>query len=79
MIVDNQLEPLLISGTSTLHEAMERLNSTPHIMQLVIDGAGVLVGTITDGDIRRALLGGRGMDAAVNQWHARNPACRKFR
>ena len=42
-------------------------------MQLVIDGAGVLVGTITDGDIRRALLGGRGMDAAVNQCMRETP------
>lgn len=56
-----------------MHEAMERLNSTPHLMQLAIDPVGALVGTITDGDIRRALLDGKGMDEAVGGCMRRNP------
>jgi dTDP-glucose pyrophosphorylase len=73
MIIDKNLDPLVIRGEATLHLAMERLNSTIHIMQLVIDENGLLVGTITDGDIRRALLDGKGMDAAVSDCMRRDP------
>jgi len=73
LIIDKNLDPLVIGGTATLHMAMERLNRTPHIMQLVVDESGKLVGTITDGDIRRALLDGKGMDAVVSDCMRSDP------
>jgi dTDP-glucose pyrophosphorylase len=73
MIVDENLSPLLIHADATVREAMARLNSTPHIMQLVIDANKVLVGTVTDGDIRRLLLGGGNMESPVASCMRRNP------
>ncbi|MBH64010.1 MAG: hypothetical protein CL569_16495 [Alphaproteobacteria bacterium] len=73
MIVDEDLEPLLIRDDATVREAMNRINATPHIMQLVVNAAGVLVGTVTDGDVRRGLLNGSDMDARVDSCMRQNP------
>jgi len=73
LIVDKNLEPLLVDQSASLREAMERLNNTPHLMQLVTDSDGALVGTITDGDIRRALIDGKGMEDPVHACMRRNP------
>ncbi len=73
MIIDKNLEPLLISESAPLQEAMKRLNNTPHILQLVIDSSGKLIGTLTDGDIRRALLRGGGMEQPVNECMRHDP------
>lgn len=36
--------------------------ASPHLFQIVLDADGRLLGTVTDGDIRRAMLHGVGMD-----------------
>jgi len=74
LIVDKNLEPLLVDQSASLREAMERLNNTPHLMQLVTDSDGALVGTITDGDIRRALIDGKGMEDPAHACMRSNPA-----
>src|SRR5690554_4339736 len=56
----------LISDKETVVEAMSRLNSLPFSLTLfVIDGNGRLVGTLTDGDIRRGLIKGLSMDSEI--------------
>jgi dTDP-glucose pyrophosphorylase len=61
------VESLTTSADQPLREAMRRINAAGRGKQflLVIDGAGRLVGTLTDGDIRRAILDGRGLDSPV--------------
>jgi dTDP-glucose pyrophosphorylase len=49
---------LCISPTSTLYQAMARINETAHGIVLVVDEEGRLLSTITDGDLRRAVLAG---------------------
>lgn len=52
----------------SVHEALGRLNSTEHLFQVVIDNnCQTCVGTLTDGDIRRALLDGMNLQAPVRQ------------
>jgi dTDP-glucose pyrophosphorylase len=44
---------------------MSRINATAELFQLVVDDGGRMLGTVTDGDTRRALLKGRALDAPV--------------
>lgn len=52
----------LLDEDATLREAIRSLDRSSLQIVLVIDRSGVLVGTVTDGDIRRGLLRGIGME-----------------
>lgn len=59
-----------ISTDATFLEALGHLNAQndrAHMTLFVVDGDGVVCGTLTDGDIRRALLSGEGLDSPVTQ------------
>jgi dTDP-glucose pyrophosphorylase/CBS domain-containing protein len=58
----NDLERVFIPPRSTLRQAMEALNRSGAGIVLVVDEQRRLLGTITDGDLRRALLGGQDLD-----------------
>lgn len=45
-----------ISHTATVREAMEKIDQNKHRVVVVVDDAGQVVGTVSDGDIRRAFL-----------------------
>ena len=63
----------ILNSEATILEALDRLNglSGSSMTLFVVDGDGVMTGTLTDGDVRRALLGGLALDApaamAVNR------------
>ncbi|MCM1096126.1 MAG: CBS domain-containing protein, partial [Terasakiella sp.] len=59
----------LIGAEASLLEALGRLNalSGSAITLFVTDISGRLLGTLTDGDIRRALLGGASLDSSVTE------------
>lgn len=46
----------LINTTNTINDAISVINSSAFKIALVIDQSGNLMGTVTDGDIRRAIL-----------------------
>ncbi len=49
-----------------MREALERLNGlAEHLFQVVVDADGRIVGTLTDGDVRRAMLRGVSLDKPV--------------
>lgn len=50
---------------ATLREAMARFNDLAHPFLVVVDGDGRPLGTLTDGDVRRAMLLGTTLDAPV--------------
>jgi len=50
-----------------VREVLKRIDSSSFLFQIVIDEDGVLLGTITDGDIRRAMLHGVGLDDTAQQ------------
>lgn len=63
----NRIEHTSLSPTATLREALNALNNTgPNLTVFVVDGAGRLLGTVTDGDVRRALIAGRDLDSPVS-------------
>ena len=53
------------SQATPIREVLTRLDSTPYLFQIVVDDDYRLLGTVTDGDIRRAMLHGVGLDAAA--------------
>ena len=57
----------IINEKSTLLDALNRLNqlSGKQMVLLCVDSKGVMTGTLTDGDVRRALLAGVSLSAAV--------------
>jgi dTDP-glucose pyrophosphorylase len=57
-----------------MREVLARLNRSPDLFQLVIDAGGRLLGTVTDGDIRRALLRGATLDDPAERCMHRTPA-----
>ena len=60
-----RLLQFLVTPATTIRGAAERLNTNAKGLALVLDDAGRLVTTITDGDIRRAVLAGINFDAPV--------------
>src|SRR5439155_14621122 len=56
---------LLIEIGNTVSKALEALDRTALGFLIVVDRAGRLRGTVTDGDVRRALLRGASLDSAV--------------
>lgn len=66
--IDNlELEKYISSTTMTIYEAMNRLNNTFELFQIIVDQNNFFVGTLTDGDIRRGLLKGYKLDDSVKK------------
>ena len=61
------LTNLLIAPNATLREAMQSVDQGRVGIVLVVDSSRRLLGTVTDGDTRRALLRGVELEAAVEQ------------
>ena len=62
------MQKYIISHTATIKDALVALNEITSGAQslLVIDDSQRLVGTLTDGDIRRGLISGAGLSGAVS-------------
>ena len=63
--VDGDLQQFLVDGRDTITEALSRLRANGHGVAAVVDADGGVRGTLTDADIRRAVLAGRQLDAPV--------------
>lgn len=57
----------IIEKNSRIVDAIETLNKSANKIVLVVDLKGVLLGTITDGDIRRGLLQGMGLESPIEE------------
>src|ERR1700733_5092913 len=62
--MNERLETITVRSGASIREAMEAINRGGVEIALVIDGDR-LRATVSDGDIRRALLSGRGLDDPV--------------
>ncbi|MFZ5875362.1 MAG: nucleotidyltransferase family protein [Nitrospirota bacterium] len=63
----------LIPANATLRQAIRNLDETALQIALVVSPEGVLLGTITDGDIRRGLLRGLDLGSLVEEIMYREP------
>ncbi len=55
----------MISDNTTIQQTIRNLDATGMQIAMVVSSTGVLLGTITDGDIRRGLLRGLGLDSSI--------------
>ncbi len=64
---------VMITPKTTLRETYQIMNDTALMIALVIDADKKLLGTVTDGDIRRGLLKGLTLESAVEGVMNKNP------
>ena len=65
---------ILIYEKDSIKHALKKLDKCIDKVLLVIDDANVLLGTITDGDVRRYILKGQGIESNVREVYNKNPA-----
>ena len=68
-------EQTLIHAQTSLRQALGVINEARSQIALVVDGERRLLGTLSDGDVRRGLLGGLGLDDKVSAAMYREPTC----
>jgi len=61
----SELSKLAVSLEASVREVMERIDRSAQGIALVLDGESRLLATVTDGDIRRAILAGMDLDLPV--------------
>lgn len=59
------VKKLLLHESKTVLEAVQSLNETGSLILFIIDDSGKLVGTLTDGDIRRCVGAGKSLSTPV--------------
>src|SRR6476660_4738824 len=57
-----QFSEVVIVDSASIRDAMQAIDTNGREMVLVIDKSGRIIGLISDGDIRRALLAGHTLD-----------------
>jgi dTDP-glucose pyrophosphorylase len=68
-----KVKPFLVYETETIRQAMEQLEKTEEKIVFVVDGELHLIGSLTDGDIRRWILSGGDLKAQVTRACNRKP------
>jgi dTDP-glucose pyrophosphorylase len=68
-----KLNKILIKKNLSIYKAMEKLQVTALKQLLVVDADNKLLGTITDGDIRRALLNGSKISDKITKIYNKYP------
>lgn len=65
-------ENVLLSENASIKDALEVINNESLRVVIIVNASKELLGTVTDGDIRRAFLRGEGLDSKVI--HVMNPS-----
>ena len=64
---------LLIKPSATLKEALKQLSSTGEKCLVVVDKKNKLLGTLSDGDVRKAILKGKYHKDRISEFYQKNP------
>ena len=62
----SDVKDLLIAGSATVRDALEQLQRTGDGLLLLVDDAGRLARTVTDGDLRRLIIAGHELSAPLS-------------
>lgn len=73
-----KLKSLLISSDTTIKQAMQKLSETAEKILFVVDEHNKLLGTVTDGDIRRGIIKGYGFNERIESLMKREFLSIKF-
>lgn len=63
----NELERVTVSPESSVRQVMECIDRSAKGIALVLDEQRRMMGTVTDGDIRRAILAGMDLDLSISE------------
>jgi dTDP-glucose pyrophosphorylase len=69
----NNYKKIILSPTAKLRHALEIIDSGAMKIALVVDASQKLLGTLTDGDIRRAIIKGMSLDAGIETIYCKTP------
>src|ERR1017187_9387629 len=72
-LMSADVKPFLVPQTHTIRQAMEQLEKTEEKIIFVVDAESRLIGSLTDGDIRRWILSDGDLKAHVLQICNCNP------
>ena len=61
------IAPLLINEKNTILSAIQQLNETASQLLLIVNDSQILLGTLTDGDIRRGIVAGKSLSLPVTE------------
>jgi dTDP-glucose pyrophosphorylase len=67
------IEKIKLFPKSTIKDALQIIDSGAIKIALVVDKNDILLGTITDGDIRRAILNGKSLNDSIEDVYFKNP------
>lgn len=70
-----KLKKILIKPSHTIKQALRQMDAMGEKTLLVVDDHELLLGTVTDGDIRRWILKGRDLAQGVSKVMNSNPIC----
>lgn len=70
------LKPFLVQADASVIECMKRLDDNAHKILCVVDSSQLLIGTVTDGDIRRWILKGQSLEAGIGPVSNSDPVSR---
>lgn len=62
-----------IYETESVKDALKKLNKNKNKVVLVVEEGNILLGTITDGDIRRYILHGKSLENDIRETYNKNP------
>lgn len=68
-----ELDALTVPPTSSLRDTMQAIQRGSAQIAFVVEAEGRLIGTVSDGDVRRALLGGAQLSDAIDPFVHRTP------
>ena len=69
----NNINKIKLTPTSTIKEALQIIDAGAVKFAVVVKDDNFLLGTITDGDIRRAILDGKGLDESIETVYFKTP------
>lgn len=67
------IEDICVLESISLHTALEIIDKSGRHILLVVDDARRLLGTVTDGDIRRSILKGLNLEQSIESIYNKNP------
>jgi len=68
-----KLKKIAISPQLTVRQVLQHIDGTGERTLFVIDGSGVIMGSVTDGDIRRWILKGKRLGEPISKVMFKNP------
>ena len=74
----NSISHIKLTPSSTIKEALKIIDSGAMQIALIVDETDHLIGTITDGDIRRGLLNGLDLQSSIESIIYKNPTVAKI-